>query len=154
MNFTTIALSAQDFQQHIKTNKVTYSYVQTPAGLLCLANTEMGVFEVAFVSSGPNGSNVTGVPATALIVQGTKFQVQVWQATLKISAGKTMTYQELACALGRPKAYRAVANALGKNKLAYLIPCHRVIRKNGDLGGFAWGIEVKKALLEFEQKQN
>ncbi len=82
---------------------------------------------------------------------GTDFQVKVWQATLNIPAGKTLTYQELAQKIGNPKAFRAVANALGQNKIAYFIPCHRVVRKNGELGGYKWGIDIKKALLIAEK---
>ncbi len=84
------------------------------------------------------------------ILRGTPFQVQVWQAAMKIPAGSTITYQELAITIGRPKAFRAVANALGQNKIAYFIPCHRVVRKNKCLGGYKWGVEIKRELLRAE----
>jgi AraC family transcriptional regulator of adaptative response/methylated-DNA-[protein]-cysteine methyltransferase len=85
-----------------------------------------------------------------LDVQGTAFQAQVWRALQKIPLGKTATYTEIAAALGQPKAVRAVAQACAANKLALLVPCHRVIRRDGDLGGYRWGLERKRALLAGE----
>jgi AraC family transcriptional regulator of adaptative response/methylated-DNA-[protein]-cysteine methyltransferase len=85
-----------------------------------------------------------------LDIQGTAFQAQVWRALQKIPVGKTATYTEIAAALGRPKAVRAVARACAENKLALLIPCHRVIRRDGELGGYRWGLERKRALLARE----
>ncbi len=79
--------------------------------------------------------------------EGTDFQRQVWQAIAKIPAGKTKTYGELAQAIGRPRAYRAVANACGKNPLPIFIPCHRVVAANGKTGGFSAGIAWKRLLL-------
>jgi O-6-methylguanine DNA methyltransferase len=89
----------------------------------------------------------------ALCVKGTNFQIQVWQALLQIPPGKTTTYRGLATAIGRPTAARAVGNALGRNPVAYVIPCHRVIRESGELGGFRWGLERKAALLAWEASQ-
>ncbi len=85
-----------------------------------------------------------------LDIQGTAFQAQVWRALQKIPVGKTATYTEIAAALGRPKAVRAVARACAENKLALLVPCHRVVRRDGELGGYRWGIERKRALLARE----
>jgi AraC family transcriptional regulator of adaptative response/methylated-DNA-[protein]-cysteine methyltransferase len=85
-----------------------------------------------------------------LWVKGTNFQIQVWRALLKIPFGETTTYQKLAVAIGRPTAGRAVGNAVGRNPVGYLIPCHRVIRESGELGGFRWGLERKTALLSWE----
>ena len=67
-----------------------------------------------------------------------------------IPKGETRTYSEIAAAIGNPSSVRAVANACGANKMALVIPCHRVIRKNGDLGGYRWGIEIKRKLLQKE----
>jgi AraC family transcriptional regulator of adaptative response/methylated-DNA-[protein]-cysteine methyltransferase len=86
-----------------------------------------------------------------LDVQATAFQKKVWQALQEIPYGSTRTYKELAEALGQPTAYRAVANACAANPTALLIPCHRAIRSDGRLGGYRWGVERKKALLEKER---
>lgn len=85
---------------------------------------------------------------------GTPFQQAVWEELSRIPYGRTRSYQQQSCALGREKAYRAVANANGMNQLAILIPCHRIIRHNGDLGGYGGGISRKKWLLEHESAHN
>lgn len=85
-----------------------------------------------------------------LDIRGTAFQERVWQALLAIPAGSTVSYTELAARIGSPAAVRAVANACGKNHLAVAIPCHRVVRRNGDLAGYRWGVERKTRLLERE----
>ena len=81
---------------------------------------------------------------------GTPFQLKVWEALLRIPAGQRVTYQQVAQAAGSPKASRAVGNAVGKNPLSWLIPCHCVIRSNGMLGGYHWGEARKLALLGWE----
>ncbi len=86
-----------------------------------------------------------------LDVQGTAFQERVWQALREIPPGTTVSYAELATRIGSPKAVRAVANACGANKLAFAIPCHRVVRSNGELGGYRWGLARKQQLLQREQ---
>jgi AraC family transcriptional regulator of adaptative response/methylated-DNA-[protein]-cysteine methyltransferase len=88
-----------------------------------------------------------------LCVKGTNFQIQVWRALLQVPPGGITTYQGLATAMGKPTAARAVGNALGRNPAAYIIPCHRVIRESGELGGFRWGLERKAALLAWEASQ-
>ena len=85
-----------------------------------------------------------------LDIRGTAFQQQVWQALRAIPCGETMSYQQLASAIGKPKAVRAVASACGANKLAIVIPCHRVIRGDGALSGYRWGIARKAQLLQRE----
>ncbi len=86
-----------------------------------------------------------------LDLRATAFQVKVWQQLQKIPVGETRTYSEVAAAIGKPNAVRAVANACAKNPAALVIPCHRIIRKDRGLGGYRWGIEIKRALLEREQ---
>jgi AraC family transcriptional regulator of adaptative response/methylated-DNA-[protein]-cysteine methyltransferase len=86
-----------------------------------------------------------------LDIQGTAFQARVWRALQKIPLGKTASYTEIAAALGQPKAVRAVAQACAANKLALIVPCHRVIRSDGDLGGYRWGLERKRELLARER---
>jgi O-6-methylguanine DNA methyltransferase len=87
-----------------------------------------------------------------LDVRGTAFQERVWQALRQIPPGVTMTYAEIAARLGMPKAVRAVARACAANALAVAIPCHRVVRSDGALSGYRWGVERKRALLEREGK--
>ena len=85
-------------------------------------------------------------------LEGTAFQILVWKEIEKIPYGETRTYKELALAIGRPKSARAVANACGKNPYSPTIPCHRVIRSDGKLGGYSGkgGINTKKKLLKLE----
>jgi AraC family transcriptional regulator of adaptative response/methylated-DNA-[protein]-cysteine methyltransferase len=91
-----------------------------------------------------------GVVPLALLVRGTNFQVKVWNALLRVPAGSVTTYEAIATAVGVPKAVRAVGTAVGHNPVAYLIPCHRVIRTTGALGGYRWGLERKRAMLAWE----
>lgn len=93
----------------------------------------------------------TGVFDLPLDVQGTVFQHRVWQALCKIPAGTTLSYEELARAVGTPKGSRAVASACAANPVAVLIPCHRVLHKNGTISGYRWGVERKRQLLDREQ---
>lgn len=85
-----------------------------------------------------------------LYIQGTPFQQSVWKEMLKISAGKTASYAEIARRIRRPKAVRAVGTACGANPVPVLVPCHRVVASNGGLGGFSGGLAVKKDLLRGE----
>lgn len=89
--------------------------------------------------------------AQPLVVRGTNFQIQVWKALLAIPEGKAATYADIARAIGRPKAGRAVGTACGKNPIGYLIPCHRVLTSQGEAGGYKWGPERKEAILAWEQ---
>lgn len=90
--------------------------------------------------------------ALPLDIQATAFQRRVWSYLQSISFGSTRSYGEVARAIGQPTATRAVARACATNPVAVAIPCHRVVRENGDLAGYRWGIERKKALLELERK--
>ncbi len=85
-----------------------------------------------------------------LDVQGTAFQRRVWSALQGIRPGATASYSEIASQIGNPKAARAVARACASNNIAVAIPCHRVVRSNGELGGYRWGVERKQAILERE----
>jgi len=89
-------------------------------------------------------------PPLTLRLGGTNLQLQVWRALLRIPAGAVVSYGQLAAWLGRPTASRAVANAVGANPVAWLIPCHRVLRANGALGGYRWGSERKRLMLARE----
>jgi len=88
----------------------------------------------------------------ALDLHGTDFQIQVWQALLKIPSGTTVCYQDIAKAIGRPKSSRAVGNAVGSNPVSLLVPCHRVIQKSGIIGHYGWGTAQKKLILEREAR--
>jgi AraC family transcriptional regulator of adaptative response/methylated-DNA-[protein]-cysteine methyltransferase len=85
-----------------------------------------------------------------LFLQGTNFQIKVWEALLAVPEGAAVTYGDLAAAVGRPAAVRAVAGAVGSNPVAFLIPCHRVLRRVGGFGGYRWGSERKRAILAWE----
>jgi AraC family transcriptional regulator of adaptative response/methylated-DNA-[protein]-cysteine methyltransferase len=86
-----------------------------------------------------------------LDMRGTAFQQRVWQALRKIPSGSTASYAEIAQRIGQPKAVRAVAQACASNRIAVAIPCHRVVRNDGALSGYRWGVERKRALLEREK---
>ena len=90
------------------------------------------------------------MPDLPLDVAGTAFQEAVWQELRRIPAGETRSYAEIAAAVGKPKAVRAAGSANGANNVAVLIPCHRVVRTDGTLGGYAYGLERKAKLLERE----
>jgi O-6-methylguanine DNA methyltransferase len=87
-----------------------------------------------------------------LDLQGTIFQKQVWEALLRIPFASTSSYTEIARRIQMPKASRAVAQACGANPVSIIVPCHRVLRKDGSLSGYSWGIERKEKLLDFEKE--
>ncbi len=88
--------------------------------------------------------------ARALHLIGAPFQIKVWEALLTIPSGQVTTYSEIAQAIGNPRAVRAVGTAVGRNPVSWLIPCHRALRKSGGLGGYHWGLPVKRAMLAWE----
>ena len=96
--------------------------------------------ETAFGQSGETKLHMIGAP----------FQIKVWEALLRIPSGHVTTYSELAQSVGHPRAVRAVGTAVGRNPVSFLIPCHRALRKSGALGGYHWGLPVKRAILAWE----
>lgn len=96
-------------------------------------------------------SQNTPRPNVPLDIRGTAFQTRVWKLLLSVREGEVVSYTELAKRLGEPKAVRAVASACGRNRIAVLIPCHRVLRSDGSLGGYRWGLDRKQRLLEQER---
>lgn len=162
---------------------IYYGYHSTPFGLCFIAATERGICGLAFVDENSQRTEfetftkqwafaeVQHNPAYTqpfiqqifqpknrldklhLLVQGTNFQLKVWEALLTIPMGAVSTYERIAHAIGNPKAVRAVGSAVGKNPIAYLIPCHRVIRKEGQLGQYHWGSSRKKAMIGWEMAQ-
>lgn len=96
--------------------------------------------EAAFAQKGDTQLHLIGAP----------FQLKVWEALLRIPSGHVTTYSEIAGAIGKPRAVRAVGTAVGRNPVSWLIPCHRALRKSGGLGGYHWGLPVKRAMLAWE----
>lgn len=144
---------------------------RSPLGWLTIEATDQGVFGLTFGERGPAQPAVSalarghleaaraaladyfaGRPPSlpALDLLGTDFQRQVWRALLDIPWGEVRTYGELAAALGRPGAGRAVGAANGRNPVAILVPCHRVVAAGGQLGGYSGGLGVKRELLAHE----
>ncbi len=95
-------------------------------------------------------SNLEQVPVFMI---GSALQIKVWEALMRIPSGEVTTYSEIARAIGNPRAVRAVGTAVGRNPVSWLIPCHRAMRKSGGLGGYHWGVPVKRALLAYETAQ-
>ena len=93
------------------------------------------------------GASADPAPVFAI---GAPFQIKVWEALLAIPSGHVTTYTDLATAIGNPRAVRAVGTAVGRNPVSWLIPCHRALRKTGELGGYHWGLPIKRALLAWE----
>ncbi len=113
------------------------SYQEDPASLASMA-------EAAFLKRGRAGESVP------LLLIGAPFQIKVWEALLNIPTGHVTTYSDIARAVGAPGAARAVGTAVGRNPISWLIPCHRALRKSGGLGGYHWGLPVKRAMLAWE----
>lgn len=153
-----LAVTPGAFKTHLTGSAIKTYYCQTPAGILQVQATNMGVYATSFIDMQevPHGQQLVApdfFAAHKLVLVGTEFQTRVWQAAHAIPAGSTFSYEQLAALIGSKKAYRAVANALGQNKLAYFIPCHRILRKNGELGGFKWGFARKAQLLQAESSK-
>jgi AraC family transcriptional regulator of adaptative response/methylated-DNA-[protein]-cysteine methyltransferase len=87
---------------------------------------------------------------TPLFLIGAPFQIKVWEALLRVPTGHVTTYSDIARSIGHPQAVRAVGTAVGRNPISWLIPCHRALRKSGGLGGYHWGLPVKRAMLAWE----
>lgn len=88
-----------------------------------------------------------------LVLIGTDFEVRVWETLLRIPAGRQVTYSDVAAHIGKPSASRAVGSAVGRNPISFVVPCHRVLRKDGGLGGYHWGITRKRAIIGWEKGQ-
>jgi AraC family transcriptional regulator of adaptative response/methylated-DNA-[protein]-cysteine methyltransferase len=154
-----------------------YGFADSPFGRILAAQSPRGLAYLAFVDGGdalalmelssrwPRASLEHDDASAAQIAQqafsarggrilvapvGTNFQVKVWQALLELGSRGPTSYGELAAAIGSPGASRAVGQAVGANPVAWLIPCHRVLRRDGALGGYHWGVERKRAMLAWE----
>jgi AraC family transcriptional regulator of adaptative response/methylated-DNA-[protein]-cysteine methyltransferase len=119
-----------------------------PAAELIRDDKALGAWAAAVVDRVEGTGNGMAVP---LDLRGTAFQVRVWRALQDIPIGETRSYSQLAAAIGRPSAARAVARACATNRVAVVVPCHRVIAANGDIAGYRWGTERKRLLLAREK---
>ncbi len=154
------AVTPQEFKTAGRGLHIEYGFHETPFGECFIAITERGICAMAFVDEGSRNEQLILLAKKwhfalireklPLLVQGTNFQIKVWEALLTIPQGAVTTYQQIAESIGNPKAVRAVGTAVGDNPIAYLIPCHRVIRKEGILGEYRWGSTRKKALVGWE----
>lgn len=162
---------------------IHHQFAETVFGRAFIAATDRGLCHLAFVESEegglaalksafPSAVHVAGthpnteaalrvfsrddgdLPAIKLHLRGSPFQIKVWEALLKIPTGRLTTYGSLAASLGHAGAARAVGAAVGGNPVAFLIPCHRVIQASGALGGYAWGVNRKAAMLGWEAAQS
>lgn len=158
---------------------IKYSFEKSPFGNLIIASTDKGVCHMAFENDRKKAIEglVTRFEKACfqqqkenyhediiaifekrdkdpkeikLHIKGTEFQLKVWESLLKIPRGRLSTYGEIAGAIGKPTASRAVGTAIGNNPIAYLIPCHRVIQASGALGGYMWGESRKTAIIGWE----
>lgn len=174
------AMSPGDYARGGASLEILWGWFDSPFGLALVMGTEKGICGVAFaVETGaeaamddmrgrwPKADFVedpmalrpwvlsafgaeTSEEPTPLYMIGAPFQIKVWEALLAIPSGQVTTYSEIAATIGAPRAVRAVGTAVGRNPVSWLIPCHRALRKSGGLGGYHWGLPVKRAMLAFE----
>ena len=158
--------------EHGTLTPMRYAIMDTPVGPLTLASSEKGLCLVHFGRAIPNGATVDVEANRVFITQleqyfkgerrhfdfqldfdanGTQFQVAVWRALLNIPYGQTCSYGDIAKAVGKPGAARAVGMANHENPIAIVVPCHRVVGQNGSLTGYAGGLHLKQKLLSIER---
>ena len=148
----------------------TYAFYKSPFGLLKIGIADEKVILVSIVSKQDEPNQPTTLSAEVYrqlqeyfagkrtvftvpyALNGTSFQQAVWTQIAKIPYGQTVTYKDIAQAIDKPRAFQATGRAVGANPLAILIPCHRVVGSNGELTGYAFGLEMKKSLLDLECK--
>lgn len=174
------AMSPGEFARKGQGLEINWGWFESPFGPALVMGTDKGICGIAFSSeSGPDtamedlvsrwpearfkespqslvqwvkiafgrGKSEDGIP---LFLIGAPFQIKVWEALLRVPSGYVTTYSEIAESIGNPRAVRAVGTAVGRNPISWLIPCHRALRKSGALGGYHWGLPVKRALLAWE----
>jgi AraC family transcriptional regulator of adaptative response/methylated-DNA-[protein]-cysteine methyltransferase len=177
------AVTPAEYKQRGTGIRLEYGFHATPFGNCLIAVTGRGICWLSFISSDEDGQHaledmktswynsifhedteltkdfidkIFGVAAPErihLFVKGTNFQIKVWDALLRIPTGGLTTYQQIAQQIDSPKAQQAVGSAVGSNSIAYLIPCHRVIRKDGILGEYRWGSARKKSIIGWEMSR-
>ncbi|HCR71012.1 MAG TPA: 6-O-methylguanine DNA methyltransferase [Anaerolineae bacterium] len=172
----TEAVTPGEYKSHGMGLNIHYGIHPTPFGKCLIATTERGICHMSFVDKNEGqaiddlvehwsqANMIEDYKSTAHLVtrifsdgkpdaplqlhlRGTNFQIKVWEALLNIPSGAVTTYEQIALNIGNPRAVRAVGSAVGDNPIAYLIPCHRVIRKSGEFGNYMWGSARKKAIL-------
>ena len=177
-----LGMNARDYRARGKGQTIRFSCFPSPLGTVLVAATEKGVcavklgpdaaklelmlakeFNAAELVREPMQdvrekivSFITGAGTLARVpvdIRGTVFQRRVWEELRRIPRGETRTYGQIAAAVGAPAAVRAVGSACGANPVALVVPCHRAVRTDGGLGGYAWGLPVKKRLLEIEKRR-
>jgi len=171
------AMSPGEFARKGEGTTIYWGWFDSPFGLSLVMGTEKGICGLAFAAetgAEPAMTDLKGrwpkanyvedpvmlaplVEAayaqkgeTALHMIGAPLQIKVWEALLQVPLGQVTTYSEIAGAVGAPRAVRAVGTAVGRNPVSWIMPCHRVLRKSGALGGYHWGLPVKRALLAYE----
>ena len=156
-----------------------YGFAESPFGGLIVARTAAGICGLQFVTTTPHeafdefrrcwNSDVRATQNdemacavahmifeeryhdVALDLRGTAFQLKVWAALQRVPFGQTVSYRQMACAIGQPAAVRAVASAIARNPVAVLVPCHRVVHSDGSTGQYRWGADLKKRLIQWER---
>src|SRR2546423_2098791 len=141
------AVKIGDNEKHLE-DALGREYPAAERKRVAAQSSELQSWVDAVVAAIDGGSTRSDVP---IDVQASAFQWKVWRELQRIPLGQTRSYSEIAQAIGSPRAVRAVASACANNRVALLIPCHRVIRQSGDLGGYRWGLERKRKLLEKER---
>jgi AraC family transcriptional regulator of adaptative response/methylated-DNA-[protein]-cysteine methyltransferase len=170
------AMTPGEFARGAAGLAIRWDRVDSPYGAALVAVTDRGICGIAFEGDAgaeatlddmrrrwPAARMVQDAGAVAPLAQaafgggavpvqpvGAPFQIKVWEALVQVPEGAVTTYSDLAAAIGQPRAARAVGSAVGRNPLALLIPCHRVIQRGGGLGGYHWGLPVKRAILARE----
>ena len=170
------AMSPGDYARGGADLTIRWGHFQSPFGDMLVMGTDRGICGLGFTeelgrdwairdlkSRWPNARYVEDAGALQPMVAaamtgrearlhliGAPFQIKVWEALLHIPSGHVSTYSELAAAVGHPSAQRAVGTAVGRNPISFLVPCHRAIRKSAGLGGYHWGLPVKRAMLAWE----
>lgn len=182
-DFINITEINTDDSSQVQKFDINYSYTNSTFGELLIASTDKGICFVWFADDQTSAiaelkkrfpsakleekstqehldvmsffnKDFTTWPTINLHLKGTAFQIKVWQSLLEIPFGKLTNYIEIAKAIKQPNASRAVGTAIGKNPIAFLIPCHRVVQTNGQLGGYRWGIERKASIIKWELGSN
>src|SRR5262245_8852654 len=175
-----LGMKARDYRARGKGHRIRFACFATPLGTVLAAATDRGLCSIKLGDDGarlrrlladefPRAelaedalpeirhqvlSFIDGEASLARVpldIRGTVFQRRVWEALRRIPRGETRTYQDIARAIGAPRAVRAVGSACGANPVALAVPCHRAVRADGGLGGYAWGIARKKKLLKLEK---